>query len=76
VENINRRIPTYGCKGINARLYVKITKKQTELEDMVQVVELLPSKYKAMNSNPSTTKMKIIILCSQNAIYISKSFDN
>jgi hypothetical protein len=71
VENINRRIPTYGCKGINARLYVKITKKQTELEDMVQVVELLPSKYKAM-----TTKMKIIILCSQNAIYISKSFDN
>jgi hypothetical protein len=50
---LSRRIPVQASLDINVRPYLKITKVKR-----AQVVEHLPSKRKALNSNPTTIKKK------------------
>jgi hypothetical protein len=57
VGSINRRTVLPGQSGQKVRPYLKITKAKSA-GGVAQVVDLPPSKCKAMSSNPSTEKKK------------------
>jgi hypothetical protein len=56
--SVSRRILILAGVGKNARPYLKNNQRKKGF-DVVQVVECLPSKHKALSSNPSTTKKRI-----------------
>jgi hypothetical protein len=55
---LNRRINVQASPGINVRIYLKNKSKAKRIGAVDQVIEHLPSKCKALSSNPSTEKKK------------------
>jgi hypothetical protein len=57
--SLNRRIAVQASPDINVRPFPKKITKAKRAGGVAQVVECLPSKFKALSSKPSTEKKKL-----------------